>query len=293
MTKSMTGFGRADVSSNLGKLSLEISTVNKRFLEINMYLPKSLSFLENDIKKKVEKSLFRGQILLKFEFFSGEKNVISFLPNISHLKSLKKSWEKLSMNLGYSKDDITLDFILEKAKYFPEEKIKDVEALKKLIFDSLTKALNGVVEMRIREGKAIVLDIEKRLNKIKKELTYIRKKAPSAKKRYEQKLKDKFLTLFKEMQEIEDRLLKEAAIFADKVDIAEEMTRLDSHLKQFLVFLKGKKEAIGRKLDFLLQECLRETNTIASKASDADISRSCVEIKDELEKIKEQLQNIE
>ena len=292
MTRSMTGFGRADVSSKLGKLSLEISTINKRFLEINMYLPKNLSFLESEIRKIVDKTIIRGQVLLKFDFFPSEKDV-SFLPSISYLKNLKKGWEKLSKDLGYSKEDITLEFIVEKAKYLPNEKIKDVSAFKKLIFDALNSAMKKVIEMRNKEGRVLLFDMEKRINKIKKELISIKKIAPDAKERFEKKLKEKLLTLFKEKQEIEDRVLREAALFADKIDITEEITRLDSHLKQFLLILKDKKEAIGRKLEFLLQECLRETNTIAAKASDAMISKACVEIKNELEKIKEQLQNVE
>ncbi|NGX36821.1 MAG: hypothetical protein K1000chlam1_01674, partial [Candidatus Anoxychlamydiales bacterium] len=175
MTRSMTGFGRADVSSKLGKLSLEISTINKRFLEINMYLPKRLSFLENEIRKRVEKNILRGQVLLKFEFYPSEKNLISFLPDVTYLKNLKKGWEKVSKDLGYSKNDISLEFIIDKAKYLPEEKIKDVQPFKKLIFDTINLAMKNLLEMRSKEGRALVIDIEKRINKIKKELLSIKR----------------------------------------------------------------------------------------------------------------------
>ncbi|NGX63384.1 MAG: hypothetical protein KR126chlam6_00792 [Candidatus Anoxychlamydiales bacterium] len=293
MIKSMTGFARADISSKIGKLSLEISTINKRFLEISIFLPKVFAIFETDIRSFVSKKITRGQVSLKFDFNPSEKNIFSILPDIAYLKSLKKGWGKLAKDLGYKKDEISLNFLLQQTKYIPEEKIKDVLSFKKLIFQALEQAVANVSKMRQKEGSLLVKDLKIRVQKIQKELLFIRQKTPVTKKNFEKKLKAKFEDIFKEKKEIEDRVLKELAVFADKIDIAEEVLRLDLHLKSFLNLLKVPKDAIGRKLEFLLQECLRETNTIASKASDAHISKAAVEIKDEIEKIKEQLQNIE
>lgn len=289
----MTGFGSAFSTTKVGKLNLEITTINKRFLEVSIYLPKVFSFFETEIRKYISQKIVRGQVSLKFEFSFSEKNIFSTLPSFSYLKNLKKGWEKLSKDLGYKKEEISLEFLLSQTKYIPEEKIKDVATLKKMIFDAVEKAIKNVIEMRKKEGLVIKTDLEKRIGLIKKQLISIEKKAPITKKNFEKRLKAKFEDIFIDKVEIEDRLLREVAIFADKIDITEEIVRLDTHLKEFLLFLKAKKEAIGRKLEFLLQECLRETNTIASKASDAEISKAAVIMKDEIEKIKEQLQNIE
>ncbi|NGX49244.1 MAG: hypothetical protein K940chlam5_00840 [Candidatus Anoxychlamydiales bacterium] len=293
MINSMTGFGASLVSSKVGKLTLEITTVNKRFLEVNIFLPKVFSSFETEIRKYISSKIVRGQVSLKFEFSPSDKNISSMLPNSAYLKNLKMGWEKLSKDLGFKKDEITLGFLLSQTKYIPEEKIKDVASLKKMIFDSVEKAINNVIQMRKKEGLVIKVDLEKRIASIKKQLSSIQKKAPITKKNFEKRLKTKFEDIFRDKSEIEDRLLKEVAIFADKIDITEEILRLDNHLKEFLLLLKAKQASVGRKLEFLLQECLREANTIASKASDADISRAAVVIKDEIEKIKEQLQNIE
>ncbi|NGX52046.1 MAG: hypothetical protein KR126chlam5_00339 [Candidatus Anoxychlamydiales bacterium] len=293
MINSMTGFGASLVVSKVGKLTLEITTINKRFLEVNIFLPKVFSSFETEIRKYISSKIVRGQVSLKFEFSPSEKNISSMLPSAANLKSLKMGWEKLSKDLGFKKDEITLEFLLSQTKYIPEEKIKDVASLKKMIFDSAGKAIDSVIQMRKKEGLVIKADLEKRIIAIKKQLLSIQKKAPITKKNFEKRLKTKFEDIFRDKSEIEDRLLKEVAIFADKIDITEEILRLDNHLKEFLLLLKAKQTSVGRKLEFLLQECLREANTIASKASDADISRAAVAIKDEIEKIKEQLQNIE
>ncbi|MBN2479684.1 MAG: YicC family protein [Parachlamydiales bacterium] len=292
MLKSMTGFARASISSKLGRLNVEISAVNRRFLEVSLSIPKTFFFLENEIRKLIEKNISRGNVFIKFEFFPNEKNIFSLLPNASYMKNLKKAWEKLSKDLGYKKCEIDLEFIVQQAKYIPEEKIIDEESYKTLFLNLTKKALFNLNKMKIKEGEHLHIDIEKRIMKIKSVLTLIKKRAPLAKKVYEEKLKDKLKNFIKESK-FEERMLTEVAIFAEKGDITEEITRLDSHLKQFLEFIKLSKEAIGRKLDFLLQEALRESNTIASKSQDIQISSKVVEIKSEIEKIKEQIQNIE
>lgn len=293
MIKSMTGFGRSSASSKLGKLSLEITSVNKRFLEINISLPKTIAFFEHEIRKWIEDKIFRGQINLRFDYSPSEQNIEIFLPDADLLKNLKKGWEKLAKDLGYDKESISLEFLLQNSKYSSSEKIQDVTAFRSLLLDAVNTAIDNLISMKSKEGKTLLLDIEKRIKLISKELLFIKKAAPQTKEIFAEKIRIKFDELFKDKESYEDRLLKEIAIYADKIDITEELTRLEMHLKQFLILLKSKQEAVGRKLEFLLQECLRESNTMSAKASDAEISKSVVEIKAEIEKIKEQLQNIE
>lgn len=292
MIKSMTGFGRVSTSSKLGKLSIEISSINKRFLEINMSLPRSISFFEPEIRKWIEDKIIRGQINLRVEYIPNEKNINAFLPDIEFLKVLKKGWQKLSQNLGY-KEEISLEFLLQHAKYNLPEKIQNETSFKKLLEETVNKVLNSLISMKSNEGKTLLLDMEKRIKIINKELFHIKKIAPTTKENFAKKIKAKFEELFEEKAEYEDRMLKEIAIFSEKIDITEEITRLDIHLKQFSDLIKSNQESIGRKLDFLLQECLRESNTLSAKSPDPEITKSVVEIKAEIEKIKEQIQNIE
>jgi len=293
MIKSMTGFGRVKVSSALGKLTLEITSVNKRFLEINISLPRTLSFFEHEIRKWIEKKISRGQVLLKFEFSPSDKSFDAFLPEELFLKNLKNRWERLSEDLGYKKEEISLEFLLQQIKFSPSEKIKNINIFRKFFLKAVNSATNNLILMKAKEGKNLLLDTEKRIKIINKQLLFIKKTAPITKKKFAEKIKSKFEEIFKEYESYEDRLLKEIALFAEKIDITEEITRLDIYLKQFLSLLHSKQQVIGRKLEFLLQECLREANTIAAKASNAEISKAVVEIKAEIEKIKEQLQNVE
>ncbi len=290
MLKSMTGFGRASFSSKLGSINIEISGVNKRFLDIALSIPKELSIFEADIKKMIKSKLNRGYINLKLDYLPNVEEGV--LPDKAILKKLKKSWESLAEDLGYSKKDINFEFLFEQYRFLPQKKLKNIQELKKLIFEALDKALLSMIDMRTKEAKEIKIDLEKRLLIISKELASIEKKAPRAKKNYEKKLLMKLKDLLKETAD-KERVLREAAIYAEKIDIQEEIIRLKSHIKQFSLLLKDKKEAIGRKLEFLIQEFLREANTIASKSQDIEVSTSVVEIKNEIEKIKEQLQNIE
>jgi uncharacterized protein (TIGR00255 family) len=293
MIISMTGFGRSVVSSNLGKIIIEITSINKRFLEVNIFLPRSVAFFEHEIRKWIEEKISRGQITVRCEYSPSGKSIESFLPDVEFLKNLKKGWEKVSKDVGYKKEEISLEFLLQQIKYGPSEKIQDITSFRNLLVKAVNSATKNLLSMKSKEGKILLVDMEKRIRFITKELLNIKKLAPCTKEDFAKKIKLKLEEIFKDKEDYEDRLLKEVAMFAEKIDITEEITRLDLHLKQFLSLLKSKQEVIGRKLDFLLQECMREANTMSAKASDAKISNGVVEIKSELEKIKEQIQNIE
>jgi uncharacterized protein (TIGR00255 family) len=290
MLKSMTGFGRASITSKTGSINVEISGVNKRFLDISLSIPKDLSILEIDIKKLIKSKISRGSINIKIDFASAGED--GFLPDKTILKKLKKSWEVLAKDLGYPKEDISFEFLFEQYRYMPQKKQQNLTDIKKLVLSAVSKALVSMIEMRSNEAEEIKKDLENRISDILKYLAVVEKNAPNAKILYENKLVKRLNDLLQQSVD-KDSIMKEAAVFAEKIDIQEEIVRLKSHVKQFLLLLKSKKEAVGRKLEFLLQEFLRETNTISSKSADIEISKSVVEIKDEIEKIKEQLQNIE
>ncbi|NGX56976.1 MAG: hypothetical protein K1060chlam5_01232 [Candidatus Anoxychlamydiales bacterium] len=292
MLKSMTGFSKEKKVSQLGSLSLEISCINKRFFESKIILPKEFTTFENEIRKKIEEKIKRGQIFLRFDFFPSQESISYFVPDEKLLKNLKTSWEDLSTKIGFKKEDITIEFLLNELKNFKQEKVYNLEKFKILFFEIFDSAIDKLISMQLKEGQNLQKDIEKRILIIQKELTVVEKEAPKVKEIYKNKLQKRIDEISTNLDIDEDRILKEVAIFAEKTDITEEIIRLKSHLSQFLK-LSNEKESMGRKLDFLLQEILREINTIASKSASLNISKHIIEIKSEVEKIKEQLQNIE
>ncbi len=289
MLRSMTGFGRSSVALKRGSFVLELQSVNRKYLESVIFLPKEISSFEIELKKSISKKISRGQITLRISFFPSQEGIEEFLPNIEYLESLKKGWEKIARKLKIE-SNIDLNFLVGQLKYTKEEN-PNIEFEKESLLKSLDKALLELIAMKDREGKALYQDIKKRLKLIESMLLKIEKMGKAAFKKYEMKLREKLLEFLKE-QMPEERIIRETAIYAEKVDIAEEITRLKSHIKQFN-FLMEKEEIVGRKLDFLLQEMMREANTIASKSCDKDVSQEIVDIKSELEKIREQVQNIE
>lgn len=286
----MTGFGRAQIDVKRGSFIIELQSINRKFLESSIFSPKEYSSLEIDLRKIISKRIFRGQITLRINFFPSEENIDQLLPSIKYLENLKKGWEKIAQKLKLDRGDIDLNFLVGQLKYTKEEN-PDFENEKQAIFKCLEKAVDEIISMKNREGLNLFKDIKKRLKLMESDLLKIQKIGVVAFKKYESKLKEKLLE-FLNQQLAEERIIRETAIYAEKVDITEEITRLNSHLKQFY-FLMEKEETVGRKLDFLLQEMMREANTIASKSCDKDISTKIVDIKSELEKIREQVQNIE
>ncbi|OGN66748.1 MAG: YicC family protein [Chlamydiae bacterium RIFCSPLOWO2_01_FULL_28_7] len=290
----MTGFAKAIASSNAGRLSIEISAINKRFFEVNFSLPGIFFFLDHFIKKEVEKKISRGSIHIKFEFIPEDKHIFSFLPDLQLLKNFKGAYEKLAKDLGFNEKEITFEFLLKDEKLLVKKKIENEHDIKKLFSKTLNEALKKLIQEKKKEGRFLKKDIEQRINLIISHVSVIKKEQPDIKIEYENKFRKKIKNILDETSiDIEDRVLKEAAIYADKIDITEEIVRLDSHLKNFKSLINLKKETHGRELEFMLQEIGREINTISSKSSNMGISKRVIEIKSEIEKIKEQLQNIE
>lgn len=291
MPKSMTGYGRNDVSTKAGKLQIEVQSINRRFLEVYTYLPKEIQNFDGSIRKEVSNKISRGLVSVRINFILDEKNVNVFSPDINVLKKMKSDYEKIASELNYSKDKIDFEFLLEQYKTFNTNSLKEI-IKEKEFFLCLNGALDKLNEMRESEGKSLLSDIKKRLTNIKKILSEIKKISPSALEHYKNKLQEKCKTLSVDIEVKEDRMMQEIVLFSEKVDITEELIRLDSHIQQFLDLLK-EQQSVGRKMDFLSQEMQREINTIASKACDSTISKHVIDIKSEIEKIREQAQNIE
>jgi uncharacterized protein (TIGR00255 family) len=291
MLASMTGFGRAILDAPFGRLVAEIQSVNRKYLEVFVSLPKEFGRFEQEIRMWVGEKIARGQVSVRIHVIPSADAAIEQLPDPKALKVLKREWEKIAKSLGYDPKKIDLPFLMQ---YCPIQQKSGLAEDKDLPFieKCMKEAMDGLCKMKIKEGKALLLDVAKRIGSLKKNLKSIESLAPEASARMKKNLGDKMKDL-KASPELDERLLREMLLFADRVDITEEITRLRSHFNQFEGMLDAKEKTIGRKMDFLIQEMGREINTIGSKSLDAKISHYVVEMKSELEKIREQIQNIE
>lgn len=290
----MTGYGHAEAILDGQKYTVEIKSLNHRFLEISLRLPASLSALEMEIKKKIGEPLLRGKIDVSIR-----RDVQSSAENGQYLAlnlPLAQNYFNLLMQLKQSlnlQDEIRLEMIAGQKDVFKmAESPQDDTALWQGLATVLEEALAGMMEMRRREGEILSRDLSARLDLMAQLLSRIEAKAPQVVLEYQKRLTDRVRELTSGLVVDEGRLSQEVAVFAEKSDITEEIVRLRSHLGQFLEMLDSE-EAIGRKVDFLIQEMNREVNTIGAKSSDADISKQVIEIKSELAKLREQVQNLE
>lgn len=292
MVKSMTGYGRGESTGN-GKIwSVEMKTVNHRFLDINIKLPRQYSLLEEKIRSVVKKQAARGRIdiyiKVEEENESSRKVKLDKVLAKEYYNNLRELAETLHINFAPTVIEIaSLPEVMDVEQ--PEE---DLDQIWPSLEEAIIAALNSVMQMRESEGKELAKDLHGRLNTIKQLVEKIEDRNPQFVEEYKAKLQERVSELAGEIDIDEDRLAAEVVIMADRSNITEEIVRLYSHLKQFSDNLQ-EEGTIGRKLDFLVQEIHREVNTIGSKSSDTEISNLVVNIKSELEKIKEQVQNIE
>lgn len=293
MLKSMTGFGRAIYDNGKRNFTIELKSVNHRYLDLNVKLPRSLVSLEDKIRREIQQKLKRGKvdIFITQNIYNDNDYDVKLNKNLadSYYKCLRKIKESYDV-----KDDISISLISK----FPdvisvEQKEENFYEIWNEILIPLREAINKLVDMREKEGTKLKEDIENKCNIINKNVCSIEKKASYVVEEYRMKLNERIKELLGENKEIdESRIAMEVAIFADKACIDEEIVRLKSHIVQLKDTLQ-KDEPIGRKLDFIVQEMNREANTIASKSSNIDIVHSVLDIKNDIEKIREQIQNIE
>ena len=292
LIKSMTGYGRAVETVNGREFTVELRSVNNRYLDCSVRLPRILSFAEDAVKQAVKASVSRGKVDVFISMRSEGGEEVSIQLNKNVLEGYLQAMRQMVSEYGIT-DDISVSVASRLPEVFIVDKPQvDEEQLQSDLMQVVNKALAGYDAMRSAEGAALDKDLRTRGNTI---LSYVAKVEEGNGKTvsdYRTRLENKLREVLENTNIDESRILTEAAIFADKVAVDEETVRLRSHLQQMNTMLDGG-GAVGRKLDFLLQEMNREANTIGSKCTDVNLARVVVDIKAELEKIREQTQNIE
>ena len=293
MIKSMTGYGRAVETLRGREFTVEIRSVNNRYLDCTVKLPRSVSFAEDDIKQAVKQAISRGKVDVSVSIRAEEGVDARITLNKPVLEQYLTLMRQVAQEYDGVADDISVTALTRMPDVFTVEKPEvDEEALKQDLMSVTDKAIAGYNAMRETEGQALDADLRSRGNAILNLVSVVEEGSGRTVEDYRSRLEAKLREVLANTSIDESRILTEAAIFADKVAVDEETVRLRSHLKQMEAMLT-EGGAIGRKLDFLLQEMNRETNTIGSKCSDLQLSKVVVDIKAELEKIREQTQNIE
>ncbi len=295
MIKSMTAYSRASGNSPLGRVVVEIHSVNRRMLDMSINLPKDLLRFDVEIRKWLSGWLERGQITLRLTLQSEGMSRNLFSSYSSQLKELKKNWDKLAGELGYASEQVVdLPFLVSQMQVLPSsEAAEDEDALKSSLKIIVEEAVQELMKMKETEGKTLSLDIQKRLKLIEENIAAVELIKEQPLVHYRKKLIERLKEVGSLHGEAEERILREVALLAERLDVTEELVRLRTHIEQFRRHLASQEKAIGRTLDFLTQEMHREINTLGSKSADSEISSYVIKIKSELDKIREQVQNIE
>ena len=293
MIRSMTGFGRGEAQAQQKKFLIEVKSLNHRYLDTNIKMPKILNYLEEKIRQRIKDAVKRGRVEVFISYEKIGESDVKVTPDIALAKQYLDALREIGDNLSVA-DDISISSLVR----FPDvlvidKKEEDEDEIWKSLSESLEIALQKLIEMREAEGRQLKLDFLKRLDIIGGMIKDIEVRSPQLLQDYRQRLLDRMKELFEEGPSIDEgRILMEAAIFADKSSITEEIVRFHSHIKQFKIILE-EDDSVGRKIDFLIQEMNREVNTIGSKANDLQVTNIVINLKSELEKLREQIQNIE
>ncbi len=292
MIKSMTGYGRALQLVDGMNITVEIKSVNHRYFEFSSKLPRSYGFLDEKLKSFFMGKLTRGKMecYVSIETVEEPDTIISV--NHPLVKGYLDAYKELSETYGLENNIKVSDIARVSDVFSIRKQAADEEKIWAAVSVVAQEALDGFIAMREREGERLKVDVLSRLATILENVEYVEARSPETVKEYNEKLLARLRELLEDTHIDEQRILTEAAIFADKIAVAEETVRLRSHISQLTSFLDSS-EAVGKKMDFLVQELNREANTIGSKAQDVEIARRVVAIKAEIEKIREQIQNIE
>lgn len=288
----MTGYGRGQSSHNGIKYSVELNSVNRKQSDVAVNLPRELAELEPRVRDLINSQISRGRLNVVIACHASASTSQKQAIDAALARTYYKAMVDLQKELKIS-GDISIDTVLRAPGVLrqPEEQIS-VETAWPHVESALKEALSDLVQMREREGKHLAKDLIKRLKVVRQSLRKIRQIHPGVVRKYRQTLHERIQKAGLEIAEDDERFVREVIFFADKSDISEELTRLESHFAQFAHNLR-KTEAIGRTLDFMTQEIYRELNTLGAKANDVEISQLVVTCKAEMEKIREQIQNIE
>ena len=292
MVKSMTGYGRGEQTLHDRKITVELRSVNNRYLDCSVRMPRLYLFAEDAIKTKVQQSISRGKVDVFITLDSSAAEQLKVTVNRSVADGYHSALKELAQIYGLA-DDISVSLLTRFPDVLLAEKAEeDAEQVAQDICAVLDLALADFDQMRTREGQRLSDDILSRAASIENMVSFVEERSPQTVSEYRVRLEERMREVLENTQLEPSRILTEAAIFADKVAVDEETVRLRSHIAQLREML-SKGGATGRKLDFLIQEFNREANTIGSKCNDIQISRQVVDIKAEIEKIREQVQNIE
>lgn len=292
MIKSMTGYGRAQGSFSGGDITVEVKSVNNRYLDCGVKLPRGYAYLEEGIKSQVQKAISRGKVDVFITINAAGADNVKISVNEPVAKGYIDAMHRLVQEYGIQ-DDISASAISKFSDVFLVEKQEqDENEVKSAISGVVAEALGAFDAMRTREGEALKTDLLQKAEGILTLVSKVEERSPITVKAYRERLTAKMQEVLEDRQIDEARIIQEAAIYADKVAVDEETVRLRSHVDQLQNML-SEGGVIGRKLDFLMQEMNREANTIGSKGNDVEQARNVVNIKSELEKIREQIQNIE
>lgn len=292
MIKSMTGYGGAKGLVEGLEISVELKSVNNRYLDVAVRLPRSFLFAEDGIKAQVQKHISRGKVDVFVSVDSSNADEMSVKVNKPLLKAYIEAMELISGEYGIVNDISTANISRFPDVLSVEKKELDAEAISAGIAAVTLKALEDFDSMRLREGEKLREDVLSRLSAIDKLVSAVEELAPQTVAEYRSRLEAKMAEVLGSSGIDENRILAEAAIFADRIAVDEETVRLRSHMSQLSAMIEGDSPT-GRKIDFLIQEFNREANTIGSKCQNSEISHVVVELKSEIEKIREQIQNIE
>ncbi|MBR7071715.1 MAG: YicC family protein [Clostridia bacterium] len=292
MVSSMTGFGRAKEQIGDFDITVEIKSVNHRYFEFSSRLPRGYQFMEEKLKSLCHSAIARGKVELSVLIENHAQDAVVLELNEQYADAYVSALHQLAERYSLT-DDITVSSLIGNSDIFSVRRSEaDEETVTEAVLQVAGEALGRFIAMRKTEGERLAADISSRAEAIAEHVAFIEQRSPQTVSEYRVRLEQRIRELLQDAAVDEQRLLTETAVFADKIAVAEETVRLQSHLKQLHSMLEVDKD-IGRKLDFLVQEMNRETNTIGSKAQDLEIGRHIVEMKAEIEKIREQVQNIE
>ena len=292
MVKSMTGFGRCEISEGDRKMTVEMKSVNHRYLDVAIKMPKKLNFFESAIRSLLKTYIQRGKVdvFITYEDLSEANTTLRYNQALAaeYLKYLNQMAEEFHLE-----QDVKVSALSRYPEVLVMEEVQeDEEELWKLLEKAVKGACEQFVETRIREGENLKRDLLIKLDELLEHVAYVEERSPQIVAEYREKLTEKVKELLADTQMEESRIAAEVTIYADKICVDEEIVRLKSHIKHTKETLE-KEDSVGRKLDFIAQEMNREANTILSKANDLEVSNHAIELKTGIEKGREQIQNIE
>jgi uncharacterized protein (TIGR00255 family) len=292
MISSMTGFGKAQISRDGIDVSVEIKSLNSRFLEINLKLPAIVQPKEFEIKELIRRRISRGKITVTIDFKVNPSVQSPIKVNFDFVGAYVKALRELKRKFKV-KGEIKLEHLLSLPNIFDVNSFDISEEQWEILKEGIEKALENLIESRCKEGEQLAEDIEKRVKMISEKVDLIQKLSEENLRERQKKLRERVHEIFSDVEFDRNRLEAELLILADKLDVTEECIRLKSHVNVFLEVMKSDDVAVGKRLNFILQEMLREATTIGAKTDDVEVTYLVVVIKEEIEKIREQLQNVE